>query len=55
MIGDLLPYLNTAIWLAVFAYAVRIEHRLTRVEGLCRRVEELEAAALRRRAQYHPG
>ncbi|SOD41599.1 hypothetical protein [Nitrosovibrio sp. Nv4] len=41
--GEILSILNVLI-IPVLAYVVRIEHRLTKLEGLSERVEKLEEA-----------
>lgn len=32
---ELVPYLNTALLLAILGYMVRLEHRITRIETQC--------------------
>lgn len=55
VINELIPYLNTALLIALVAYVVRVEHRLTMLEGLPRRVEVLERATFRGLRQSQPG
>jgi hypothetical protein len=42
--GELIPYLNTGLLLFVVGYVLRIEHRLTKLEDLTRRVRRLEVS-----------
>ncbi len=46
---DLLPAINVALQLGILAYAVRLEHRLTRIEGFGKRLDTLEQLVIFRR------
>ena len=50
--GELIPYLNTGLLLFVVGYVMRIEHRLTKLEGLTRRVALLENHMFRRQSDF---